>query len=141
MYQNNGAVFDRINGIKSRPLVGAVVIEWDGWKYTGKFTSFSFTFDESQPHFVHAEIQFEAVTKEAYDEDFSIPVPLTDLNGGLSAPSVASPVSPLAEEISQRVVNVFRRQETRQPENFANPDTATAAPSQQPNRLPFGQRK
>jgi hypothetical protein len=143
VYQNNGAIFDRINKIKSRPLVGAVVIEWDGWKYTGKFTSFSFTFDETQQNFVSAEIQFEAVTKEAYDESFDLPVTLTDLNGGFESPSAPRIVSPLVQDVSRRIVNAFRRSETRQPrEDFEQP-TLESEESQdlQANRGPFNRSR
>ena len=145
VYQNNGAIFDRINKIKSRPLVGAVVIEWDGWKYTGKFTSFSFTFDETQQNFVSAEIQFEAVTKEAYDESFDLPQTLTDLNGGFASPPAPRIVSPLVQEASRRIANAFRRSETRQPQpqpprNFARTQESEEPLDFQPNEAPNGQR-
>ncbi len=143
VYQNNGAIFDRINKIKSRPLVGAVVIEWDGWKYTGKFTSFSFTFDETQQNFVSAEIQFEAVTKEAYDESFELPKTLTDLNGGFESPSAPRIVSPLVQDVSRRIVNAFRRSETRQPrEGFEQPTSESEEPQDlQANRGPFNRSR
>jgi len=143
VYQNNGAIFDRINKIKSRPLVGAVVIEWDGWKYTGKFTSFSFTFDETQQNFVSAEIQFEAVTKEAYDDSFELPVTLTDLNGGFESPSAPRIVSPLVQDVSRRIVNAFRRSETRQPrEGFEQPTSESEEPQDlQANRGPFNRSR
>ena len=143
VYQNNGAIFDRINKIKSRPLVGAVVIEWDGWKYTGKFTSFSFTFDETQQNFVSAEIQFEAVTKEAYDESFDLPQTLTDLNGGFASPPAPRIVSPLVQEASRRIANAFRRSETRQPQPpppFERTPRSEETLDFQPNEAPNGQR-
>jgi hypothetical protein len=141
VYQNNGAIFDRINKIKSRPLVGAVVIEWDGWKYTGKFTSFSFTFDETQQNFVSAEIQFEAVTKEAYDESFELPVTLTDLNGGFESPSAPRIVSPLVQDVSRRIVNAFRRSETRQPPPFERAQESEDSTDLQANRGPFNRSR
>lgn len=124
IYQNNGAVFDRINNIKSRPLVGSVVIEWDGWQYEGKFTSFSFTFDETQPHYVNAEFQFEATSKTSFVNDFDLPVPLTDLNGGNVSEPRPQPVSPAVQAFSRRVVSLFQPPET----------------SPAPNLRPFGRR-
>lgn len=140
VYQNNGAIFDRINKIKSRPLVGAVVIEWDGWKYTGKFTSFSFTFDETQQNFVSAEIQFEAITKEAYDDSFDPPTLLTDLNGGFESPPAPRIVSPFVQEASRRIANAFRRSETRQPRDFERTQESEETQDLQPNDVPNGQR-
>jgi hypothetical protein len=76
LYQNNGSIVDRITGSKSKPLVGAIAIEYDGWVYVGKFTSFSYTEDETSPHRFTFSMTFEATQRVAYDDSSSYPSPI-----------------------------------------------------------------
>ena len=87
LYQNNGSVIDRVTGSKSRPLVGAIAIEWDGWVYIGKFTSFSYTEDEANVHRMTFSMTFEATQRFAYDDATRKPTPFADPNTGDSKDS------------------------------------------------------
>jgi hypothetical protein len=57
-YRNNGYIYDTVRGSRAHLMIGAIAIDYDGWRWVGHFEDFDFTESEDQPHRMEYSMTF-----------------------------------------------------------------------------------
>ena len=88
-YRNNGYIFDTTGASEAHLFIGHIAIDYDQWTYVGQFNSFSYKYEEGQPHRVTFDMDFQVNRMYDWASQSTSVSPLSAPTVSLSDPKYA----------------------------------------------------
>jgi len=81
-YRNNGYIYDTLGASDAHLFVGALAIDYDQWTYIGHIESFSYGYEEEQPHRVTFDLDFTVSRMFDWAQAGSVVLPMNSPMAG-----------------------------------------------------------